>query len=84
MNENGALVEWYWEGKLIYLKKNSTKCLGQVNQWLWGSGGKILTGEIDLFGEKYYKECVVCEWMRMEHWWNDTERWNWFTSRKIV
>ena len=36
----------------------------------------ILTGETEVRGEKYFKACVVGEWMSMEHWWNDTDRGN--------
>jgi len=43
MNEYGAMVEWYWQGK--------TEVLGQktlysvvVDEWIWSNGGMILTG----------------------------------------
>jgi hypothetical protein len=44
MNEYGALMEWYWQGKT------------------------------EVLGEKHYTALVVDEWMRMERWWNDTDR----------
>ena len=44
MDENGAMVEWYWQGKT------------------------------EVLGEKHYTAWVVDEWMRVEQWWNDTDR----------
>jgi hypothetical protein len=35
-----------------------------------------LTGETEVLGGKHCTESVVDECMRMEHWWNDTERGN--------
>ena len=34
----------------------------------------ILTGETEVLGEKQYTAWVVDGWMRMEQWWNDTDR----------
>jgi len=43
----------------------------------------ILTGETEVLGEKHYTAWVVDGWMSMEQWWNDTDRVNWSTGRKI-
>jgi len=48
-----------------------------MNEWEWSDGGMILTGETGVLVEKLYTSSVVDEWMRMEHWWNDTDRGNW-------
>ena len=44
VNEYGAMVECYWQGKT------------------------------EVLGEKHYTTWVVCGWMSMEQWWNDTDR----------
>jgi len=38
----------------------------------------------EVLGEKYYTVSVVDEWMNMDHWWNDTDRENWSTGRRIL
>jgi hypothetical protein len=45
-----------------------------MNEWVWSTGGMILTGEAEVVGEKHYTASVADEWMSMEHWWNDTDR----------
>ena len=55
-----------------------------MNEWVWSIGGKILTGETEVFGEKHHIASVVVEWMSMEHWWNDTDSGNWSTGRKTL
>ena len=52
--------------------------------WVWNIGGMILTGETEVLGEKHYTAWVVGGWMSMEHWWNDADRGNWSTGRKIL
>jgi len=47
-----------------------------MDEWVWSSGGMILTGENEELGEKHYTAWVVDELMCMEHWWNDTDRAN--------
>ena len=54
MNEYGAMVEWYWQGKS------------------------------EVLGEKHYTAWVVDGWKCMEQWWNDTDRGNWSTGRKVL
>jgi hypothetical protein len=54
-----------------------------MNEWVWSVGGKILTGETEVLGEKYTAS-VVDEWMSVEHWWNDIDRENWSTERTRV
>jgi len=44
----------------------------------------ILTGKTEVLVEKRYIAWAVDEWMRMEHWWNDTDRENWSTGRKTL
>ena len=44
MDECGAMVEWYWQGKT------------------------------EVRGKKHYTVWVVGGWVRMEQWWNDTDR----------
>ena len=44
MDEYGAMVEWYWQGKTEVLgEKHYTVCV--VDEWIWRYGGMILTGE---------------------------------------
>jgi len=44
MNEYGAMVEWYWQGKTEVLgEKHYTAWV--VDEWVWSNGGMILTGE---------------------------------------
>ena len=47
-----------------------------VNEWLWSICAMTLTVETEMLGQEYYRTSVVDEWMSMEHWWNDTDRWN--------
>jgi len=44
----------------------------------------ILTGETEVQGEKYYTAWVVNGWMSVGQWWNDTDRENYSTGRKIL
>jgi len=55
-----------------------------MNEWIWSIRGMILTRETEILGEKYYTASVVDEWMNMKHWWNDTDRGNGSTGRKIL
>jgi len=55
-----------------------------MNEWIWSIRGMILTGETEVLGEKYYTAWVVDEWMNMEHSWNDTDKGNGNTGRKIL
>ena len=73
MNEYGAMVEWYWQGKTDVLgEKQYTACM--VDEWMSiSNGGMILTGKTEVLGEKH-TAWVVDEWMSMEQWWNDTDR----------
>jgi hypothetical protein len=77
MDEYGALVEWYWQGKLKYWEKNIIQRLRQMNEWLWNIGGMIPTGKTGVLGDKHYTAWVVEDWMNMGHWWNDTDRGKW-------
>jgi len=44
MNEYGAMVEWYWQGKTeVVGEKHYTVWV--VDEWVWSNGGMILTGE---------------------------------------
>ena len=81
MNEYGAMVEWYWQGKPEVLgEKHYTAWV--VDEWVWSNGGMLLTGETEVLGEKHYTAWVVVGWMSMEQWWNDTDRCNWSTGSK--
>ena len=40
---------------------------GVLVEWYW-------QGKTEVLGEKHYIAWVVCEWMGMKHWWNDTDR----------
>ena len=84
MNEYGALVEWYWQGKLKYWETNIIQRRWRMNEWVWSIGGMILTGETEVLGEKHYTVWVVDGWMSMEHWWNNTDRAgeNWSPGRE--
>jgi len=55
-----------------------------MDEWLWSTGGMILTEETEVLGEKYYTVSVVDEWMIMERWWNDTDSGNWSAGRKTL
>ena len=75
------------ETVLLYMSLNSDTCVASVvgdRLWLWSNGGMILTGEIEVMGEKHYTVWVVDGWMSMEQWWNGTDRWNWSTGRKTL
>jgi hypothetical protein len=87
VSEYGVLVEWYWQGKLKYWKKNIIQCGWYMIEWVWSIGGMILTGETEILREKYYTMVVVVvvdEWMNMEQWWNDNDRGNWSTGWKAL
>jgi hypothetical protein len=82
MNEYGALVEWYWQGKTELLgEKHYT--VSVVDEWVWSFGGMKLTRENWSTGRKTLYS-VGGRWMSMEHWWNDTDRGNWSTRRKTL
>jgi len=84
VNEYGALVEWYWQGKLKCWEKNIIERGWLMNEWVWSIGGMVLTGETEVLGEKHYRAWVVDGWMSTEHLWNDTDRRNWGTERKTL
>jgi len=44
MNEYGAMVQWYWQGKTEVLGEKSYRAW-VVDEWVWRNGGMILTGE---------------------------------------
>ena len=74
MNEYGAMVEWYWQGKTEVLgEKHYTVWV--VDEWMsmeqWWND---TDGKTEVQGEKHYTRWVVDEWMSMEQWWNDTDR----------
>ena len=81
MNEYGAMVEWYWQGKTEVLgEKHYTAWVidewMSMEQWYW-------QGKAEVLGEKHYTAWVVDEWMSMEQWWNVTGE-NWNTGRKTL
>jgi hypothetical protein len=45
-----------------------------MEEWVWCTGGMILTGENEVLGEKHYTASVVDGRMNMAHWWDDTDR----------
>jgi hypothetical protein len=51
-----------------------------MDEWVWSIGGMILTGEMEVLGEKHYTALVVDVWMSMEHWWKVTDKENWSTG----
>ena len=53
-----------------------------MNEWVWSIAGMILTGKIEVQGEKHYSASVVDDWIIVEHLRNDTDRGNWSTGRK--
>ena len=72
MDEYGAMVEWYWQGKTEVLgEKHYTAWVG--DEWVWSNGGMILAGENWSTGRKTLYS-VGGRWMSMEQWWNDTDR----------
>ena len=44
-----------------------------MDESVWSSGGMVLTGETEVFGEKQYIAWVVDGRMSVEQWWNGTE-----------
>ena len=76
MNEYGAMVEWYWQGKTEVLgEKHYTYSVG--GRWMNEYGAMVewyWQGKTEVLGEKHYRPWVVDEWMSMEQWWNDTDR----------
>jgi len=44
-------------------------CLGKCS-----NGRMVLTGEIEVLGEKHCTVSVVDGWISMEQWWNGTDR----------
>jgi len=50
---------------------------GAMVEWYW-------QGKTEVLREKYYTAWVVDEWMRMEQWWNDTDRDHWSTWKNLV
>ena len=55
-----------------------------VSDGIWSIGEMKLTGDTEVLGEKHYTAWVEDEWMCMKHCWNDTDRGNWSTGRKIL
>ena len=82
MDEYGAMVEWYWQGKLKYWEKNLFK-VWVIDGWMsMEQWWKILTAETEVLGEKPYRVWVVDGWMSMEQWWIDTYRETWIDGEK--
>jgi len=50
---------------------------GTMVEWYW-------QGKPEVLGEKHYTAWVVDWWMRLEQWWNDTDKENWITGRKTL
>ena len=105
MDEYGAMVEWYRQGKTEVLEEKRYT-VWVVDEWMsikqwwndtdrgnWSAGRKTLysvggrwmnvygamvewywQGKTEVLGEKHYTAWVVDEWMRVEQWWNDTDR----------
>ena len=83
VDECGALVEWYWQGKLKCWERNIIQREWWMNEWVWSNGGMILTGETEVLGEKHYRAWVVDGWV----WSNGgmiLTRENWSAGRKIL
>ena len=83
MDEYGALVEWYWQGKPEMLGEIKLYSLGgrwmdecgAIVEWYW-------QGKPEVLWEKNYTAWVVDGWMSIEQWWNDIDRENWSTVRR--
>ena len=52
MNEYGAMVEWYWQGKTEVLGENNYTAWVVDEWWVWSNGEMILTGQNWSTGEK--------------------------------
>ena len=75
MNEYGAMVEWYWQGKTELLGEKTLYSVG--GRWMNGYGAMVeryWQRETEVLGEKHYTAWVVDGWMGMEQWWKDTDR----------
>ena len=84
MNEYGAMVEWYWQGK--------TEVLGEKYYIAWGGrwmneyGAMVewyWQGKTEVLGEKHYTVWVVDEWVWSNGGMILTGE-NWSTGRKTV
>jgi len=75
MDEYGAMVEWYWQGKTEVLggKLSTVWVVDEwmsMEQWLNDTDG----GNLKNWEKKHYSVWVVDEWMRMDYWRNVTDR----------
>ena len=67
MDEYGAMVEWYWQGKTEVLgEKHYTVWV--VDGWVWSNGGMVLAGENWSTREKHYTASLVDEYGAMVEW----------------
>ena len=75
MNDYGAMVEWYWQGKTEVLgEKHNTAWMvdgwmeyGAMVEWYW-------QGKTEVLEEKHNTAWVVDGRMHMVQWWNDTDK----------
>jgi len=56
-----------WRESLYCVGGSLMNWYGAMVEWYW-------QGDTELLGEKNYKMWVVSEWMRMDKWWNGTDR----------
>jgi hypothetical protein len=86
MDEYGAMVEWYWQGKTAALGEKTlwqgkTEVLGERHysvgvRWMSEYGAIVewyWQGKTAILGEKHSTVWVVDGRMSMEQWWNDTD-----------
>ena len=79
MNEYGAMVEWYWQGKTEVLwEKHYTAWV--VDEWIWSNGGMILTGENGSPGRKTLYS-MGGRWMNE---YGAMEEWYWQEETEIL
>jgi len=85
MNENGATMEWYWQGKTEVLgEKHYTVWV--VDEWMsmeqwWNDNDR---GKLKYWEKKHYTVWVVDGWICTEQWWNDTDRsWKKYLDRNL-
>ena len=74
MNEYGAMVEWYWQGKTEVLGEKHYKAWVvdgwmSMEQW-WNDTDR---GKLKFWEKKRYTASVIDEWMCVEHCWNNTD-----------
>jgi hypothetical protein len=68
---------WSTGRKTLY--RVGGRCMNEywaLVEWYW-------QGKTEVLGEEHYTGLVVDVWISVVHWWNDNDRGNWSTGRKL-